>query len=78
MRRSAVALAVLLVAAAQLPACTRDVPPEDRPEVLVLTMVDRPAVFRANDDRVDEQICRMVGVNQVIVPPKPLARRATS
>ncbi|MER7334473.1 MULTISPECIES: permease-like cell division protein FtsX [unclassified Micromonospora] len=52
--------------------------PEDLPEVLVLTMVDRPAVFRANDDRVDEQICRMAGVDRVIVPPKPLASRATS
>lgn len=52
--------------------------PKDLPEVLVLTMADRPAVFRANDDRVDEQLCRMVGVDRVIVPPKPLASRATS
>ncbi|MEH1054337.1 permease-like cell division protein FtsX [Micromonospora sp. CPCC 206171] len=49
--------------------------PEDLPEALVLTMVDRDAVFRANDDRIDEQVCRLTGVERVIVPPKPLARR---
>ncbi|SCE89034.1 hypothetical protein GA0074696_1484 [Micromonospora purpureochromogenes] len=52
--------------------------PEDLPEALVLTMVDRDAVFRANDDRIDEQVCRLTGVGRVIVPPKPLARRGSA
>jgi cell division protein FtsX len=46
--------------------------PEDMPEVLSLTMVDRKSVFRANDDRVDEQLCRMIGVDHVLIPPTPV------
>lgn len=47
--------------------------PEDLPEMMVLTMTDRQLAYRANDQRVDEQLCRMLGVDQVLVPPKPLS-----
>lgn len=46
--------------------------PEDLPEAMVLTMTDRELAYRANDQRADEQLCRMLGVDQVLVPPKPL------
>ncbi|MEH0983357.1 permease-like cell division protein FtsX [Micromonospora sp. CPCC 205556] len=52
--------------------------PADLPEVLVLTLADRPAVVRANDEKLAEQVCRLPGVDHVLVPPKSLARKATS
>lgn len=47
--------------------------PEDLPEAMILTMTDRELAYRANNQRVDEQLCRMLGVDQVLVPPKPLS-----
>ncbi|MFC4020411.1 permease-like cell division protein FtsX [Micromonospora sp. GCM10011542] len=49
--------------------------PEDLPEVLVLTMTDREAAYRANDQKVDEQVCRLVGVDHVLIPPRPASAR---
>ncbi|MGC1210476.1 MAG: permease-like cell division protein FtsX [Micromonospora sp.] len=47
--------------------------PEDLPEALVLTITDRELAYQATDQKVDEQLCRMPGVDQVLVPPKPLS-----
>jgi cell division protein FtsX len=44
--------------------------PGNLPDGWTLTLRDRAAVYRAVDDKLAEQVCRMPGVAAVVVPPK--------